>query len=131
MRAVAFQLLSNQEIALSFENDVSIPELPVFTMEQRRNLYYVFKEAIHNIVKHAQANRVTVGLFRQADALHIRITDNGKGFESTQAGDGNGLTNFQKRASEGGFSVDVFSQPGRGTTVELRIPVQSPILTHK
>ena len=98
MRAAAFQLLSNQDIVLTFENDVSIPELPVFSMEQRRNIYFVFKEAIHNIVKHAQATRVMVRLFRQAGALYIRIADNGKGFEPFQTSEGNGLTNFQKRA---------------------------------
>lgn len=124
MRGVGFQLLANQDIALAFEQEVSASDLPAFSMAQRRNLYYVFKEAIHNIVKHAQATRVTVRVFRQAGELHIRITDNGKGFEPVPKRDGNGLANFQKRASEGGFSVAVCSDLGWGTTIEMRIPVR-------
>ncbi|MCY7353292.1 MAG: histidine kinase [Cytophagaceae bacterium] len=121
MRAVGFQFLANQDIALTFESTVASHELPAFSMEQRRNIYLIFKEVLHNIIKHAQATCVDVRIFQQSGRLHIRIADNGTGFELTQTGDGNGLKNFQKRASEGGFSVRVCSQPGQGTTVELKI----------
>lgn len=121
MRAVGFQVLANQDIDLTFECSLDANELPPFSMEQRRNIYFVFKEALHNIVKHAQATCVGILISRQSGELRIRISDNGQGFKPTQTGDGNGLKNFQKRASEGGFLVTVCSQPGQGTTVELKI----------
>lgn len=124
MRAVGYQVLANQDITLTFESSLAPDELPPFSMEQRRNIYFVFKESLHNIVKHAQATGVAVQIFRQASELHIQIADNGTGFEPTQTGEGNGLKNFQKRASEGGFAVSICSEPGRGTTVEMLIPVQ-------
>ena len=124
LRAVAYQLLANQDSTLTFETSLAPDELPPFSMEQRRNIYFVFKESLHNIVKHAQATSVAVRIFRQSNELHIRISDNGSGFEPTQPGEGNGLINFQKRAGEGGFSVDICSEPGRGTTVQMQIPVQ-------
>ena len=124
IRAVGYQVLANQDINFTFEGKLTANELLPFSMEQRRNVYLVYKESLHNIVKHAQASGVEVRIFRQASELHIRITDNGQGFEPTLNGNGNGLTNFQKRASEGGYSVTVCSEPGRGTSVEMRIPVQ-------
>jgi ketosteroid isomerase-like protein len=123
MRAVGFQLLTLCDIQLTFECTVVPDELPSFSMEQRRNIYFVYKEALHNIVKHAHATAVEVLVCRQSDELRIRISDNGNGFEKNYTGDGNGLTNFQKRAREGGFSVTVSSEWGQGIVVELLIPI--------
>ena len=124
MRAAGFQLLANQGISFDFESNLAPDALPSFSMEQRRNVYFVFREAIHNVAKHAQATRVAVRIFRQSGEWHIRIADNGIGFEPMQTSDGNGLTNFQKRATEGGFMVNVCSEAGKGTTVEMRIPAR-------
>ena len=121
MRHVGFQILGNQEICLNFANEVATADLPPLSMEQRRNLYLVYKEALHNIIKHARATTVDVLIDRHASGLHIRIADNGQGFEPTATGEGNGLANFRKRASEGGFAVTVASEVGRGTAVEMRV----------
>ena len=119
MRSVGFKLLTTQDIAFVFENEVPAAQLPVFTMEQRRNLYLVYKEAIHNIAKHSHATNAQVRIFQQTNALHIRISDDGKGFNCHQNGEGNGLKNFQKRAEEGGFEVNVSSREGIGTIIEM------------
>ena len=126
MQTTGFQMLANQDVDFTFENTLAPRDLLPFSMEQRRNLYFVFKESLHNIVKHAQATRVGVRIFRQATSVQIRIADNGTGFEPTQHGEGNGLKNFQKRAAEGGFAVVVCSELGRGTTVELCISICHP-----
>ncbi|GAB2564081.1 hypothetical protein GCM10027085_65100 [Spirosoma aerophilum] len=123
LRAVAHQLLAHQAIAVLFQSNIATDTLPAFSMSQRRHIYFVFKEALHNVVKHAQATRVSIQFSRQSDWLSIQITDNGTGFESTQTGEGNGLKNFQKRASEGGFLVRVCPQPGQGTTVDIQVPL--------
>jgi signal transduction histidine kinase len=124
LRSVAFQLLANQAVDLTFENSVASGTLPPFSMVQRRHIYFVFKEALHNIAKHAQATTVSVHIFREPDSIFIQIADNGPGFEPTLATEGNGLKIIQKRANEGGFSVRVCPQPGEGTAVELLIPLQ-------
>ena len=119
MKAVGFKLLTTHDIAFVFENEVPVAKLPVFTMEQRRNIYLVYKEAIHNIAKHSHATNAQVRIYQQTNALHIRISDDGEGFDCTQKVEGNGLKNFQKRAKEGGFEVNVSSGEGIGTIIEM------------
>jgi signal transduction histidine kinase len=117
MKAVGFKLLTTHD----FENEVPVAQLPVFSMEQRRNIYLVYKEAIHNLAKHSGATHALVRIFQQSNALQIRISDDGQGFNRHPNGEGNGLKNFQKRAKEGGFEVTVLSEKEIGTTVEILI----------
>ncbi|GAA4398024.1 hypothetical protein GCM10023187_08100 [Nibrella viscosa] len=124
LRTVAVQMLNNAGILLDFACDVAADTLPPFPMEQRRNLYLVYKEALHNIVKHAQASQVRIQISRESGQLRILVADNGRGFDRTVQSDGNGLANFRKRAAEGGFSVQVRSLEGAGTAVEMRVPVR-------
>ena len=121
MRSVGFKLLTTHDVAFVFENEIPVAKLPVFSMEQRRNIYLVYKEAIHNIAKHSHATNAQVRIYQQTNALHIRISDDGEGFDCTQKVEGNGLKNFQKRAMEGGFEVTVSSEKGEGTTVLVAI----------
>jgi signal transduction histidine kinase len=123
LRTVACQLLANQGITLTFDNEVELEALPPFSMEQRRNLFLVYKEALHNIVKHAQASKVSIQIRHLEGHLQVTVSDNGHGFDPAAQTDGNGLINFQKRANEGGFSVWVTSAEGAGTTVKMQIPV--------
>ena len=121
MKAIGFKLLTTNGITFVFENEIPVAKLPVFSMEQRRNIYLVYKEAIHNITKHSHATNAQVCIYQQTNALHIRISDDGEGFDCTQKVEGNGLKNFQKRAMEGGFEVTVSSEKGEGTTVLVAI----------
>ena len=119
MKSIGFKLLMPHDIAFVFENEVPVHQLPTFSMEQRRNLYLVYKEALHNIAKHSQATNAQVRIFQQNNNLYIRISDDGKGFDASQIQEGNGLKNFQKRAKEGGFDVKVTS--AEGVEVEIII----------
>jgi signal transduction histidine kinase len=121
MKAVGFKLLMPHDIVFIFENEVPVNQLPIFSMEQRRNLYLVYKEALHNVAKHSEATHAQVRIFEENKAIHIRISDDGKGFDSQQIQEGNGLKNFQKRAKEGGFEVKVSSGEETGTTVLMVI----------
>jgi signal transduction histidine kinase len=123
LRSVALQMLANQNISLTFDNDVVLEVLPPFSMERRRNLYLVYKEALHNIVKHAQASKVNIQIRQSEGHLQIGISDDGRGFDQRVPLEGNGLINFGKRAGEGSFSVWVTSVEGEGTRVEMQIPV--------
>ncbi len=121
MKSVGFKMLMPHGITFVFENEVPVHQLPTFSMEQRRNIYLVYKEAIHNIAKHSEASNAQVRIFQQNDSLHIRISDDGKGFDTSQIQEGNGLKNFQKRAKESDFTVKVSS--GEGTIVEVVISI--------
>ncbi|MFN8356543.1 MAG: 7TM-DISM domain-containing protein [Spirosomataceae bacterium] len=123
MKATGFKLLMPHDIVFAFENEVPVNQLPAFSMEQRRNLYLVYKEALHNVAKHSEATHAQVRIYLQNETFHIRISDDGKGFDCATKTEGNGLKNFQKRAKEGGFEVKVHSDQNTGTEVTLLISV--------
>ncbi|NIJ52911.1 sensor histidine kinase [Dyadobacter arcticus] len=122
MRNSGSQMMGKQDIEFNFQNNLGDLELLSFTMEQRRNIYLIFREAMHNIVKHSQANHVDVHISVALGGIHIDIADNGRGFEKTFIEYGNGLNNYYKRAEKGGFTVNITSKPGLGTVLELMIP---------
>ncbi len=122
MRSFAFQVLTTQNIALQFDNQVRFDKRLKISMESRRNLYLIFKEAINNIAKHSEATKAYVQITRSAEGLHWRIDDNGAGFDTGQQTDGNGLKNFRSRATESLIELTIDSEPGKGTRISMIVP---------
>ncbi len=98
----------------------TIPE-PITTQ-----LLSITREALQNIVKHAQASQVILELAYQKDSLHFLIHDNGKGFDkSTQPKAlGIGLINIRERVKGLQGECDLQSAVGQGTTLTLHIPCE-------
>jgi signal transduction histidine kinase/ligand-binding sensor domain-containing protein len=105
------------------------------TAEVRHNVFLAFKEALHNVVKHAQASEVRLSLELQPSAFVLVVADNGRGFDpaaipSRMAGSadgvrvasGNGRANMKKRLEEIGGSCQWVSAPQEGTRVRLGVP---------
>jgi signal transduction histidine kinase len=89
--------------------------------EFRRNIYLTIKEALHNVVKHAAAERVNIRM-EVGRELSITIQDDGIGFDSDQIRPfSNGLQNMQKRIREIGGTLSIRSVPG--TTLHLSVPL--------
>lgn len=92
------------------------------------NVYRIAQEALHNTVKHAKATRVAVSLSRRDDHLELRIEDNGRGFvvtNTTMVTDGGlGLISMRERAGIVGGTFEIDSEPERGTTILVRIPIR-------
>lgn len=87
-------------------------------------LYRVLQESLSNIVRHAQASEVSVGLRRQEQRLNLTVRDNGVGLAQAPARRGNGLRNIAQRVSEAGGRFDVASTPGAGTALTMSFPIQ-------
>jgi signal transduction histidine kinase len=112
---------------------LQLPTLPV-TAEIRHNLFLAFKEALHNVVKHATASEVRVVLKLAAAQLELQVTDDGCGFDTAIPGDGHatagriacgsGLANMQRRLEEIGGVCEIRSEPGRGTMVTFIVPLR-------
>jgi len=96
----------------------------------RYNLYLALKEALHNIVKHARAHLVQIHFDLKPEELILTVSDDGCGLpqnDSVSAADGSqnhGLRNMRSRLEQAGGSVQIESNPGRGTTLRFRVPVQ-------
>jgi PAS domain S-box-containing protein len=89
------------------------------------NLYRVTQEALHNIVKHAQATHVRVVLRFDDDRAVLLITDNGRGFDPSVAradSGGFGLVGMRERAALIGGELEIKSAPGAGTSIVVRVP---------
>lgn len=103
-----------------------LPSCPV-NSEFRRNVFLAVKEALANVLKHAQATEVTVG-FRALPRhkLEIRVADNGQGFDPSAVGlFHNGLRNLRQRLEALRGSLTVNTESGRGTTVQMLVPLVS------
>jgi len=86
--------------------------------QQRHNLFMAVKEALNNVLKHASATEVRLGLRVEGDRLSISIVDDGCGFAVDQVGsDGNGLVNMRQRLDRIGGRLKLKSRPGCGTSI--------------
>lgn len=104
----------------------NIPDLPEAPLsgETRRNVFLVIKEALHNVLKHAGANKVDIDIFVEGSDIRIDIRDNGKGFaEEAHKKAGNGLLNMQKRMAASGGTFEVLDTSGKGASIRLTLPL--------
>jgi signal transduction histidine kinase len=94
-------------------------------MEQ--HLLRIVQEAVANALKHAGASRIGVKLHQEAGRIHLRIGDNGCGFDrqdvfSSRAGHF-GVIGMRERAERLGGELRLTSNPGEGTEVEVTVPL--------
>ncbi len=93
------------------------------SMQERRDLYLIFKEAINNLAKHSKASLVNIEIELNRGILVMTIADNGKGFDTTISPDSNGLKNMQKRANDHHWKLAIDSASGKGTTLVLKAQI--------
>lgn len=121
-RSYATEYLSQNGITSTVKAPDNFPAVFV-SGEFRRNIYLAFKEALHNVVKHAYASHVNI-FIDITDYLSISVQDDGIGFYQ---GDikpfSNGLTNMEKRMKDIGGVFEV--KPGNGTFIKLTVPLPS------
>lgn len=92
-------------------------------------LFRIVQEALNNIARHAGARAVDVSAVFEADALIVRVKDDGRGFAAPErvsdlaAAGHYGLMGMQERADLIGARLSIQSTPGAGTTIELRLPL--------
>jgi PAS domain S-box-containing protein len=86
----------------------------------------IAQEGLMNIARHAHANQVIISLWQEGDSVCMAIQDNGSGITSWQQANrpgSHGLTIMRERAEAFGGTLKVGSVPGKGTKIEMSIPV--------
>ncbi len=120
MRLYTSEILEAKEIMYEF-NVAQETELVKMTMDKRKNIYLIFKEAINNIVKYSKCTQVLINVKLVNNTMEFEIADNGIGFtEGHTEHKGNGLKNMRQRASQLNGTITIKSKPGEGTDVKLQ-----------
>ncbi len=113
---------------------IQLPAWPL-SAEVRHSLFLAFKEALHNVVKHASATEVRISLTLAESGFSAAIEDNGIGFDPARIGvaamgkdplriaSGNGLNNMRKRIEGIGGECQVDSAFGKGTRIKFVVRV--------
>jgi len=133
----AQRFLSVAGIRCRLDAPLDLPALAL-TSEIRHNVFLAFKEALNNVVKHAQATEVRLSLELRPEGFMLVIADNGRGFRcppgqapALEPADGqrlvagNGLANMQKRLREIGGCCEWETAPGEGTRAKLVVVVKA------
>lgn len=127
MRQYAGRYLMMAGLKYRCEFPEALPDIHL-SAEARRNLFLVFKEALHNIVKHAAAGEVLLRLACTSGRLELFITDNGKGFaRENMSHFGSGLLNMKKRIEAIGGNFTLQSQPEAGTQISVAVELPLPV----
>ncbi len=108
-------------VGLSILVDAELPDR--LSLETEEHLFRIAQEALHNVVKHAAASRVHVGLVQHDGIVRMSISDDGRGFGPERTTEAHlGIAGMRARAERLGGTVTVRSHPGQGTTVEATLP---------
>ncbi len=108
---------------------VEVPECPPQLSNAKAiGLFRILQEALTNVMRHANAQTVSLRLERQGDVLCLSVSDDGQGFavQPGRHGPSFGLVGMQERAQMLGGTLLLESQPGEGTSIHVSVPLDAP-----
>ncbi len=117
----AYEVCNAKNIEASLQVD-ELEKLKL-SMEQRKNIYLIFKEAVNNAAKYSGTEKINITAALKNKTLELQVIDFGKGFDASIVKKGNGLDNMQKRAKDLEGLLHIDSDAARGTILTLTIPV--------
>jgi signal transduction histidine kinase len=124
----AQRLLDIASVSCGLDIAQDLPEHPL-DPRYRQELFFAFKEALTNVVRHARATRVWLRISVRADCLIIEVSDNGHGFDpKNQQVGSDGISNMRDRLESLAGQCDITSNAEDGTTVCFRAPLPQRFL---
>lgn len=109
-------------IIFKSENSKALEKIRL-TMEQRQNIFLIFKEAINNAIKYSGCDSLKLCVKQQRKMLQISLEDDGKGFEIENIKKGNGLNNMEMRAEKIKGKLIIDSKLEKGTMINLSVKI--------
>ncbi len=103
------------------DNDINWEQIDI---EIKMNLYRILQEALNNCNKYANAEKINVIILKQENFVTLQLTDDGIGFNENKIKKGIGIKNMSQRANAIKAELNVSSEIGKGTTVQLKIPIE-------
>lgn len=127
MREFANDLLVSQDIAFDLHAPAAASHIQL-GVQTRRQLLLIFKECLHNVVRHSGGTAVQAELRVAGREILLRVRDNGRGSSpaagAPRANGGNGIPSMRRRAHSLGGNLDWTAGPGGGCAVEVRLPMR-------
>jgi signal transduction histidine kinase len=123
MKELAAEMLEPNKIVYELAFDTGLGQTGI-PMKDRRHLFLVYKEALNNMVKYADCTHARLSMQVSTHKLVMNISDNGKGFDVLDHTPGNGLVNMRQRSQEMNATLEIITNPGKGTTIILDYPLR-------
>lgn len=109
------------KIKKSIKYDIEDIALPMSTED---NLFRIVQELLSNVLRHSKADELEVYLKKVNERVHLRVIDDGVGFDMNKEHSGSyGLPNIKERIAGLGGNVKIISFPNQGTSVDISVPV--------
>ncbi|MBL0340301.1 MAG: sensor histidine kinase [Bacteroidetes bacterium] len=123
IKNTAAERLSHTGIRFSM-NTIGAMDTIQFSMEARRNITLLFKEAINNAAKYSQAENIQCDVIMKDGNLLIHINDDGIGFENNVADKGNGMNSMLARVNALNGTFSIHTSPGNGTKITMEFLIE-------
>jgi signal transduction histidine kinase len=117
------QALEYRSGARVYVDMTTLPAADRFPLAMQEAAFRIIQEALANIARHARAQNVWCTIVQHEDTLVVTIRDDGQGFDIQSTQKGMGLTNIQERVHHLDGSVTIESESGKGTTIQVTIPL--------
>lgn len=122
MRRYGHTLIKHLDIDLGIHLSEAGIKIKPPPLSVRVCLYQIFREAMHNVIKHANADKIKISLSFMGDNVILEIEDNGTGFDIKKIKEGHyGLKNMKRRADALGGAFNIKSRIGEGTHIKLQL----------
>lgn len=93
--------------------------------ELRLTIYRILQEQLNNIIKYSSATNIKLRLMMRSNAIHLKIRDDGKGFDPKKAKSGIGIENMKRRVKMFNGEFKLSSSPGNGCEVLVKLPIKN------
>ena len=115
----SFNVGNRYSIRLNLDGALSETKL---SKKVHLNFYRILQEHLNNISQYAQATNITIKVWLSDNIIHFQVEDNGIGFDQQVNGSGIGLANMQRRVDLLGGTLRLYTSPGDGCTLLIRVP---------
>ena len=119
LQVIFRELQEKSNIEVHFEHDVQ--RLPK-TIEE--HIFRIVQEVVSNALKHAHAKRLDVYLLQTEQSLHLKLADDGVGFDPESLGElSYGMKNIQDRVDDMAGTIKVLTSPKKGVAIDIKVPL--------
>ena len=122
MKEFTAEILEPLNISYNFNEEGNFSNIKL-DIKKRKDFYLLFKEAINNAAKYSNCKNLEVYIKQDAQDLHLKVTDDGIGFNEKVVKNGNGLVNMRERAMAMNSKINIESAKGKGTVVAIDVPI--------